>query len=131
MLDYTGARKGRLKDGEERVSGNQLLMRLINLLEIPPRYVKYNKTSVTFKSKWGLFARIHVNRYSLRVYFPIRKEKYENTTDKHVNLVGDHKGMLSRISVEKLNEIEMIRTIALETARILALTKDPELAKKH
>ena len=118
---YIGARKGRRPRGYRGPSGVSLLKRLIEVLAIPRKQVKWKKSVVSFWFKDGMICRCFIGAYSVRVQVPFRSDKYENHRDVVLDYDRPVKNMEARVYLEAKSDVGpavnvLKQTIKLKTA---------------
>lgn len=105
---YKGSVRGRPRKVDKDVTGKRLLTRLIALLGIPADLVRRNKTYTTLLYYGDIFAQCYPGVRSLRVKTPYRIRGFDIPEGiVFVNLDCSHHGMLSRISIEKFEQVPL------------------------
>jgi hypothetical protein len=113
---YRGSVRGRPKDVDKSVTGKRLLVRLINLVGIPKELVRVNRTYVSLWQRNGLFAQCFIGARSLRVKMPFKRSDFDDKNNIVINLDCSHHGMLSRISMERFDQVPAAAEVLRQAA---------------
>lgn len=126
---YHGARRGLIKAGVPRVSGEVLFYHLTKKLGIPKKYIRYGRSITSLRNKYGLYARCAIGTRSVRVLLPFDVGQFRDNFGVLVPLKRPAHNMLSRMSIEFVSEIPMIVPI-LRQSSVMKERKVRECRKK-
>lgn len=128
---YRGARRGRLPKDEIRIAGTKLLARMIGVLGISKEYIRYKKSVTSFWCHWGMFARVFLGTFSVRIHLPFEAGEYEDPDGIVIDLEAPIKNMKSRLAIESLDEIEEVVKVLKQTVLLKKEQKEQFEKKKN
>lgn len=112
---YRGAKRGRKGKLEERESGASLFNKVVEELGIPSKWIKYRSSVTSFWCEWGLFAKLYIGTYSVRIEIPLDITRYDEDKDIVVPFDEPYKNMKCRLTVECLGDIVPAVSILSQT----------------